>query len=458
MARVVNTTSPSFAQTAVAGEGTRAPGDDMGAGRRHQTLSATTPIMRARAVSEEKRRIDAETVDPLSADAETAQERNATSADAVEGQVLAQATTSASQDVAASSAAGTTPAASAAAAGVGGGLVGAMLVTLGLAAAGGGGGGGGGGTSSSKVTIQGKVIDGYLAGADLFVDANRNGQKDAGEPSTVTDAQGNFTLQTDVSGPLVATGGTDLSTGLPFVGVLKAPAGSTVVTPLTTLVAEIVEQTDVNVAEAQTTVFKATGLSALDGQIDLSSFDPVAAAAGSDAAAQATALQVQKAAVVVMTLVSKLTDQVREDAGAGEGARDEIAGAIFAQLIDQISASPQALEGSLTAASIDSTATALVTKLSQAAELGGVTVDGDKLLEARTAITESVSGLAQQLETATSIDDLGDAQKETLTSTTYTLQLLHFADAEAGMLASQTAPRLAALVDRFEDAYANSIT
>lgn len=41
---------------------------------------------------------------------------------------------------------------------------------------------------------------------------------------------------------------------------------------------------------------------------------------------------------------------------------------------------------------------------------------------------------------------------------TYTLQLLHFADAEAGLLASETAPNLAALVDRFEDDYANSIT
>ncbi|HCA53371.1 MAG TPA: hypothetical protein DEP24_11220, partial [Mycobacterium sp.] len=43
-------------------------------------------------------------------------------------------------------------------------------------------------------------------------------------------------------------------------------------------------------------------------------------------------------------------------------------------------------------------------------------------------------------------------------NTTYTLQLLHFADAEAGMLASSTAPKLAALVDKFEDAYVNSIT
>lgn len=40
----------------------------------------------------------------------------------------------------------------------------------------------------------------------------------------------------------------------------------------------------------------------------------------------------------------------------------------------------------------------------------------------------------------------------------FTLQLLHFADAEAGLLASSTAPKLAALVDKFEDEFANSIT
>lgn len=43
-------------------------------------------------------------------------------------------------------------------------------------------------------------------------------------------------------------------------------------------------------------------------------------------------------------------------------------------------------------------------------------------------------------------------------STVFTLQLLHLADGEAGLLASQTAPNLAALVDAFEDSYTNSIT
>lgn len=42
-------------------------------------------------------------------------------------------------------------------------------------------------------------------------------------------------------------------------------------------------------------------------------------------------------------------------------------------------------------------------------------------------------------------------------SFSYPLQLLHFADAEAGLLAPQTAPNLAALVDAFDDTYANTI-
>jgi 2',3'-cyclic-nucleotide 2'-phosphodiesterase (5'-nucleotidase family) len=39
----------------------------------------------------------------------------------------------------------------------------------------------------------------------------------------------------------------------------------------------------------------------------------------------------------------------------------------------------------------------------------------------------------------------------------FTLQLLHFADAEAGLLAGRTAPNLAALVDAFDGTYANTL-
>ena len=42
-------------------------------------------------------------------------------------------------------------------------------------------------------------------------------------------------------------------------------------------------------------------------------------------------------------------------------------------------------------------------------------------------------------------------------ATAFTMQLLHLADAEAGLLASQTAPNLAALVDAFDGTYANTL-
>jgi hypothetical protein len=88
-----------------------------------------------------------------------------------------------------------------------------------------------------------KVEDGYLSGATVFADANGNGELDGGEASTTADANGTFTLSTG-SGPLIAIGGTDTSTGLPFTGRLLAPYGSVVITPLTTLLVAGVSQAD----------------------------------------------------------------------------------------------------------------------------------------------------------------------------------------------------------------------
>jgi hypothetical protein len=52
-------------------------------------------------------------------------------------------------------------------------------------------------------------------GATVFADADGDGELDDGESSTTTDANGTFVL-TGGSGPLVAFGGTDISTGLPL--------------------------------------------------------------------------------------------------------------------------------------------------------------------------------------------------------------------------------------------------
>jgi hypothetical protein len=115
--------------------------------------------------------------------------------------------------------------------------------------------------------------EGYLNGAVVFSDDNTNGVLDPGESSTTTDTNGSF-VPIGGTGPLVVYGGTDTSTGLPFKGMLEAPAGSTVITPLTTLVSLLQAQ---SVADPQTPVLAAFGIGR---NVDLTTFDPLVAAMG----------------------------------------------------------------------------------------------------------------------------------------------------------------------------------
>ncbi|MFC7516801.1 DUF4214 domain-containing protein [Herbaspirillum sp. GCM10030257] len=146
--------------------------------------------------------------------------------------------------------------------------------------------------SGSK--IAGTVAVDYLRGATVFADANGNRVLDDGEAHTISDSNGNFTLS-NAKGAIVATGGTGTATNLPYGGVLTAPIGSTAVTPLTTLQQILVEQGK-TVAEAQTTVLAAFGLS---GKLDLQEYTALASALNEAASASERALAVQVHAVVV---------------------------------------------------------------------------------------------------------------------------------------------------------------
>ena len=149
----------------------------------------------------------------------------------------------------------------------------------------------------AAASITGTVIAGYIAGGTVFFDANLNGIKDANEPSTTTDANGLFNLDVDMSvfdlngngqidaneGKIVMTGGTDIATGKSLSTLLSAPAGSTTVTPLTTLVAEVMASNpSLPVAAAQEKVLVALDL---PKQIDLRTYDPIKAAAAGDPSA-----------------------------------------------------------------------------------------------------------------------------------------------------------------------------
>lgn len=134
----------------------------------------------------------------------------------------------------------------------------------------------GGGSSSSSpqpepeqpepATISGYVVDGYISGATVTREFDTN--------SVISDGSGFFSgLQG--SGILTAVGGVDISTGLPFAGVLHAPDGSTVITPLTTMMVQLSQQFGLNNSDAQNVINTALEL---DSRFDLMSTDPLAEA------------------------------------------------------------------------------------------------------------------------------------------------------------------------------------
>ncbi|MEG3843957.1 calcium-binding protein, partial [Microcoleus sp. herbarium14] len=192
------------------------------------------------------------------------------------------------------------------------------------------------GPSSST---RGKAINGYMAGATVFFDANFNGVKDDSEPFSITNADGSFDLDVSLDkfdknnngdlepeeGRIVLIDGINTSTYLPQQTPLFATPDAIVVTPLTTLLTELVEQgTDQNQAQIQ--VKSALGLSSA---IDLTSYDPLQAITQNDPnglAVYAAHAEVQNTIVLITDLIS----------GASTTAKNEIADRVISTVADRI--------------------------------------------------------------------------------------------------------------------------
>ncbi|MCA1476157.1 tandem-95 repeat protein [Bradyrhizobium sp. NBAIM08] len=157
------------------------------------------------------------------------------------------------------------------------------------------------------------AADGYIADALVFVDqadgnGTYNGVLDFGELFTYTASDGTFSL--DTSGGLLVLQSVhdgdhntiDVLTGLPFNGTLKAPSGSTVVTPLTNLIVAVAGAGG-DTAAAEASVKAALGLS---DAVSLTTLDPIAgtvSAAPGAADVLAASIQVQ----ATMTQLSAAT-------------------------------------------------------------------------------------------------------------------------------------------------------
>ena len=163
--------------------------------------------------------------------------------------------------------------------------------------------------------VVGITQDGYISRATVFADDNGNGRLDSSEASSSTDSTGSFSLAGG-TGPLIAFGGIDTSIGLPFKGHLSAPAGSGVITALTTLLTALGSD-----PSPQSKILSALGL---PSTIDLTTFDPIAAAKTGSTDGAATEIAAAKVYDTVETIASAL-------AGAG-GAFDQSLQAAFSAL------------------------------------------------------------------------------------------------------------------------------
>jgi VCBS repeat-containing protein len=174
---------------------------------------------------------------------------------------------------------------------------------------------------TEAITLSGKGVDGYLSGATVFIDLDKDGVLDAGEISSTTDGQGNYTLTTSATDYVISmTGGTDIATGKAFYGVLQAPAGSTVVTPLTTLIASGVSE------DALKTAF------GLDASISLTTVDPVEGASDSAIAkVAAVGVQVQNTIVQAASVLEGASSGDLDNGATGSAIFDSIASAINSQ-------------------------------------------------------------------------------------------------------------------------------
>ena len=294
-------------------------------------------------------------------------------------------------------------------------------------------------STGAGTSVQGSAQDGYIAGALVFFDANGNRVRDPDEPSTTTDGNGRFDLNVDVArfdtnkngrldpseGTLVMTGGIDIATGVRQTAPLVAPAGSTVITPLTTLLTAVLEASpNTDVATAEKKLAASLGL---PSQVSVTSFDAVAAAANNDP----TALKVLNVAAKVQdttALGTALLSGAGQSTGsASKNVTSALAAAVLgSSTLDLTSGSATkgvlsdaaAKSGTKLSDSLLSTASDVVSSVNQAkdsAANSGTVVSGNALevsrvqVVAQGALSDALSKAASGEASVDDVASLGSA-------------------------------------------------
>ncbi|MDA9614663.1 hypothetical protein N9S59_02240 [Pseudomonadota bacterium] len=185
------------------------------------------------------------------------------------------------------------------------------------------------GSASTSVNglryFNGKVFDGYIRGAEVFIDTNENLTLDANEASVSTDNAGGFTKLLFGNGTLVAKGGFDLDTGaelsdLTLVHKLEGYETSKLASPFTTLIAYMNDASNINTALG------------IDPSINLLTTDPIPNLGdgiydqmyekGNQLTVLSYTLQNQAAADSTQLYFQAIADQLEESYAANQAAVD----------------------------------------------------------------------------------------------------------------------------------------
>ena len=206
---------------------------------------------------------------------------------------------------------------------------------------------------SEPIVIAGTVVKGPLQGALVYADSDGDGIGD-GDP-IMTGLDGSYSLSSsNANATIIAMSGPntiDTSSGEALTGItLKAPAGSTVVTPATTIL-----EAQPEIDPAQLAIALGIPTTAADGSaIDIMSFNPYAV--GADPAA---ALAVEKAAQQVMVTIKAVSAAAE---GAGMSVEDAFEQAM-ASVAEVVSIEAEKIDVSSTATIAAAEATMATTKV-----------------------------------------------------------------------------------------------
>ncbi len=292
-------------------------------------------------------------------------------------------------------------------------------------------------SETSDTVTRLRVVDGPIEGAKVYLDLDNDGVVDEGEPEVgFTDSTGfaNVTLTAEQAKyALLAKGGTDTETNKAFAGVHAAPAGSTVINPLTTLVAAMMESGQ-SLADAKAAVVTALGLT---GVSDLTSYDTFAQASTPEGMANhLKAVQIANIIVAGSALAA-----IDGSAAAQTGAASRVIDALAAKISGTLGAvtfNAQVLEEVLTTAGASSHAASVaaaieavntvvanasgpdaLAKVAQAQVLAQVTLT-NAIKTADTGGLAIVTAL-QDSTTAAQLADQIDAKSSDVTAPTLTI-------------------------------------